>query len=309
MSRIRAAFFGTPVEAIPILSGLISVADVAVVVTRPDAPQGRSREPVPPPIKLAAEGLGLPVLQPRRPAEVLDQIEPLDVVVLAAYGLLIPGPLLGAPEHGFLNIHYSLLPRWRGASPVVRAILAGDEKTGVTLIQMDEGLDTGPIFATSETTIDLEETAGELTARLADLGGELVARTVPDVVSGELQAEPQDDGRATAAAKVEVEEAFLDPRRHTASAVHRAIRAFNPKPGAWGVVDGERIKVWRAVASDATGEPGVASAADGAVILGCSDGAVELVTVQPSGRAAMDATAWMNGRRGTPALFEPPEPF
>ncbi|HSM02656.1 MAG TPA: methionyl-tRNA formyltransferase [Acidimicrobiia bacterium] len=303
MSRIRAAFFGTPVEAIPILGGLMAVANVDAVVTRPDAPQGRSREPVPPPVKTAAEALGIPVLQPDRPAEVLDQIEPLDVVVLAAYGLLIPASLLNAPEFGFLNIHYSLLPRWRGASPVVRAILAGDETTGVSLIQMDEGLDTGPIFATSATPIDPEETAGELTTRLAGLGGDLVATAVPRVVGGDLRAEPQDDALATAAAKVEVEEAFLDPRRHTATAVHRAIRAFNPKPGAWGVVDGGRIKIWRAVASEVSAESGMAVVADGTVILGCTDGAVELKTVQPSGRAAMDATAWMNGRRGEPAVF------
>ena len=303
MSRIKAAFFGTPVEAIPILSGLLAVADIALVVTRPDAPQGRSRDPVPPPVKLAAEGLGLTVVQPRRPAEVVDAVGDLDVAVLAAYGLLIPGSLLDAPEHGFLNIHYSLLPRWRGASPVVRAILAGDDRTGVTLIQMDEGLDTGPIFATSEIAIAPEETTGELTARLATLGGELVAAAVPGVVSGELQAEPQDDARATAAAKVEVEEAFLDPRRHTATALYRAIRAFNPKPGAWGIVEGERIKVWRAAATDHHGEPGVAAVSQGAVVLGCSDGAVELLTVQLSGRPAMDAAAWMNGRRGEPAVF------
>lgn len=304
MSRIKAGFFGTPVEAIPILSGLLAVADVELVVTRPDAPRGRSKDPVPPAVRMTAEGLRLRVLQPERPAEVLEEVASLDVVVLAAYGLIIPSALLAAPPHGFLNIHYSLLPRWRGASPVVRAVLAGDERTGVTLIRMDQGLDTGPILAAADTPIDPEETAGELTGRLAALGGDLVRDVLADVVAGRLVAEPQDDDGATAAGKVEVEEAFLDPRRHTAEAVHRAVRAFNPKPGAWGVVDGERIKVWRAVASDVGAEPGIATVMEGAVVLGCTDGAVELLTVQPSGRAAMDAIAWMHGRRGRPAVFE-----
>jgi methionyl-tRNA formyltransferase len=315
VSRIKAAFFGTPVEAIPILSGLLAVADVGLVVTRPDAPRGRSKDPVPPAVKVTAKGLGLRVLQPERPVEVLDEVASLDVVVLAAYGLLIPGPLLEAPEHGFLNIHYSLLPRWRGASPVVRAILAGDEQTGVTLMRMDEGLDTGPILAVCETPIDPEETAGELTARLAALGGDLVEDVLADVIAGRRVAEPQDDGGATAAGKVEVDEAFLDPRRHTADAVHRAVRAFNPKPGAWGMVDAERIKVWRARRHGSDDppadhlEPGTAALAHSPdrsdrVLLACADGPVVLTKVQRQGRAAMDAGAWLNGRQGEPAVFE-----
>jgi methionyl-tRNA formyltransferase len=187
---------------------------------------------------------------------------------------------------------------------VVRTILAGDKKAGVTLIQMDEGLDTGPIFASSETPVGTEETTGELTARLAVLGGVLVAESLADIIAGRSIASTQDESRATAAGKVTVEEAFLDPVRHTAAAVHRAVRAFDPKPGAWGTVDGERFKVWAVRAAEAEAEPGVASEVDGVVILGCSDGAVELITVQPAGRPRMAATAWMNGRRGEPARFE-----
>jgi methionyl-tRNA formyltransferase len=174
----------------------------------------------------------------------------------------------------------------------------------VTLIQMDEGLDTGPIFASSETPVGTEETTGELTARLAVLGGVLVAESLADIIAGRSIASTQDESRATAAGKVTVEEAFLDPVRHTAAAVHRAVRAFDPKPGAWGTVDGERFKVWAVRAAEAEAEPGVASEVDGVVILGCSDGAVELITVQPAGRPRMAATAWMNGRRGEPARFE-----
>lgn len=304
MTALRAAFFGTPFESIPVLAGLLEVAEVAFVVTRPDAPQGRSDHPVAPPVKVAAEGLGLRVLQPERPLEVLEETGSVDVALVAAYGLLVPPALLAAPVHGFVNLHYSLLPRWRGASPVVRTILAGDMKAGVTLIQMDEGLDTGPIFASVETPLGTEETAGHLTPRLAVLGGVLVAESLPEIAAGRSIAHPQDESRATAAGKVTVAEAFLDPGRHTAAAVHRAVRAFDPKPGAWGTVDGERIKVWAVRAAEAEAEPGVASEVDGAVILGCSDGAVELVRVQPAGSAQLAATAWMNGRRGKPARFE-----
>jgi len=301
---IRAAFFGTPAEAVPVLAGLLEAAVVEFVVTRPDAPRGRSGDLVPPPIKLAAESAGLRVLQPRRPAEILDEAAGVDVAVLAAYGLLIPGPLLNAPGAGFINLHFSLLPRWRGASPVVRTILAGDALGGVALIRMDEGLDTGPIYASASTPVGAEETSGELTGRLAVLGGELLARTLPAVVEGTIVAAPQDDSRATAAGKVGVAEAFVDPARHRTGAVHRAVRAFNPKPGAWGIVDGERLKLWRVARIDDTAPPGTAILAEDRVLLGCADGVVELVELQPAGRSIMSALAWMHGRRGKPALFE-----
>jgi methionyl-tRNA formyltransferase len=304
VTPIRAAFFGTPSESIPVLAGLLEVAEVAFVVTRPDAPRGRSDDLVPPPVKFAAESLGLPVLQPVRLAEVLEETASVDVALVAAYGLLVPPSLLRAPKHGFVNLHYSLLPRWRGASPVVRTILAGDRVAGVTLIQMDEGLDTGPIFASAQTPVESEETTGELTARLAGLGGSLVTASLPGAVAGSLVAVAQEDARATAAAKVDQAEAFIDPARHSSAAVHRAVRAFNPKPGAWGLVDGERIKVWAAHRTDESAPAGIAGLADGGVKLGCSDGAVELIVVQPAGRPRMDALAWMNGRRGEPARFE-----
>jgi methionyl-tRNA formyltransferase len=300
---IRAAFFGTPAEAVPVLFGTLQAATVEIVVTRPDAPQGRSGEPVAPPVKVAAESKGLPVLQPRHPLDVLESIRGLDVAIVAAYGLLIPVDLLAAPIAGFVNLHYSLLPRWRGASPVVRTILAGDHAAGVTLIQMDEGLDTGPVYAAESTAVRPGETAGELTARLAVLGGGLVAITIPGVVEGTLTPVPQDDSRATAAAKVGVAEAFLDPARHRVDAVDRAVRAFNPKPGAWAIVDGRRFKVWRVGPASAEVPPGVAVVADDRVLLGCADGAVELLRVQPEGKPEMDALAWMNGRRRKPAGF------
>jgi methionyl-tRNA formyltransferase len=300
---IRAAFFGTPAEAVPVLLGVLQTATIELVVTRPDAPQGRSGEPVAPPVKVVAESRGLPVLQPRHPVDVLESIRDLDVAVVAAYGLLVPVDLLAAPAAGFVNLHYSLLPRWRGASPVVRTILAGDDVAGVTLIQMDEGLDTGPIYASESTAVRPGEATGELTARLAVLGGGLMALTLSGVVDGTLTPVPQDDSRATAAAKVGVAEAFLDPARHRVEAVDRAVRAFNPKPGAWAIVDGRRFKVWRVVPASGEVRPGVAVVDDDRVLLGCADGAVELLRVQPEGKPEMDALAWMNGRRREPAGF------
>lgn len=302
---IRSVFFGTPEAAVPVLVGLLEVAEVSLVVTQPDRPRGRSGRLQPPPVRVAAEDHQLPVAQPASLAEVGDALTGADVAVLAAYGRLIPADLLGAPRRGFVNVHYSLLPRWRGASPVVRAILAGDDDTGVTLMEMDAGLDTGAIIAAQQLSILPEETAGELTARLAVLAGRMVADTLPRWVAGQVRAMPQDDRGATAAGKVKVAEAFLTPRLHSVGSVGRAVRAFNPRPGAWGVVDGERIKVWKvAPAEKGAIEPGLAVAVAGRVMLGCADGAVELLRVQVAGKAEMDAAVWMNGRRGEPARFE-----
>ncbi|MBU1226265.1 MAG: methionyl-tRNA formyltransferase, partial [Actinobacteria bacterium] len=172
---MRAVFYGTPAEAVPVLAALLDVAEVALVVTQPDRPRGRSRRLEPPPVKVAAEGWGLPVAQPERASADPDAIRAFapDVAVVAAYGQLLKPALLEVPVRGFVNVHYSLLPRWRGASPVVRAILAGDETTGVSIMQIDEGLDTGPVFAAEQTPILPGETGGGLTARLADLGARL----------------------------------------------------------------------------------------------------------------------------------------
>lgn len=303
----RAVFYGTPAEAVPVLAALAEVADVALVVTQPDRPQGRSRRPVPPPVKVAAEAWGLPVSQPRRASDDLGTVREAgpDVAVVAAYGQLLRPALLAVPPAGFVNVHFSLLPRWRGASPVVRAILAGDRQTGVSIMQIDEGLDTGAVFAAAPAPIRPGETAGALTARLAALGARLLADTLPGVLDGSVAAVPQDDGAATAAAKVRNEEAFVDPVHHSAAAVLRAVRAFNPKPGAWAMVEGARCKVWEAAPSDEAAEPGTAEVRDGSVILGTRDGAVALVRVQPEGRAAMSAADWMRGRRGAPARFDP----
>ncbi len=303
---IRAAFLGTPDEAVPILLAVADVAEVAVVITRPDAAKGRSGRLVSPPVKVVAEERSWRVEQPKRAADIASLVGGIDVAVVAAYGRIVPAAALAVPGAGFVNVHFSILPRWRGASPVVRAILAGDRDTGVTLMRMDEGLDTGPAFETAVTEIGADETTGALTSRLAELGADLVRRRLADVVSGAIEAAPQDSARTTAAGKVTVEEAFVDPHRHTTTAVLRAVRAFNPKPGAWGVVGEERIKVWRAAPAEGLVAPGTAILANGSVYLGASDGTVELIEVQPEGKPVMSAAAWMNGRRGVPAVFGRP---
>jgi len=270
-------------------------------------PSGRSKRPQPPPIKVAAEAWGLPVSQPLRASDDPAPIRALapDVAVVAAYGQLLRPELLAVPARGFINLHYSLLPRWRGASPVVRSILAGDESTGVSILQIDEGLDTGPVFATAPTAIRPGETGGALTARLAALGGRLLVDTLPAIVDGSLVAQPQDDALATAAAKVRTDEAFVDPIRHTTDAVLRAVRAFAPRPGAWALLDGERFKLRAADRFDGPGPaPGDAEVLDGEVVLGTGDGAVLLRLVQPSGKGPMTAVAWMRGRRDERARFE-----
>lgn len=303
---IRSVFMGTPDAAVPILDALREVTDVALVVTRADKPRGRSKRPQPPPVKSAAEEWGLEVAQPTKVADLhttVAEIAP-DVVVVAAYGRIIRPDLLSLPPHGFVNVHFSLLPRWRGASPVARAILAGDDVTGVALMVMDEGLDTGPVIEMVETEISRDDTTGTLTARLADLGAEMIRTTLTAYLDGALPPMAQDDELATAAAKIETAEAFVDPEHHSAEAVERAIRAFNPKPGAWAIADGERMKLWKAEPVSGDGPaPGVASVFDGDVLLGTRTGPVRLLEVQPPGKAPMAAVAWMNGRRGEPARF------
>jgi methionyl-tRNA formyltransferase len=306
---VRAVFYGTPAVAIPSLRALAGIADVLLVTTRPDKPRGRSGRLQPPPVKEEALAMGLPVAQPVRAVHGLEQLAALepDVAVVVAYGQILPADLLAVPRRGFLNVHFSLLPRWRGGSPVVRAILAGDELAGVTVMVLDAGMDTGPVLAVRPTRVGLEESAGELAGRLAAVGAAMLVEHLPAYLEGSLLPRPQPEEGATAAARVRVEEAFVDPVRHRSAAVLRAVRAFDPKPGAWTVLDGGRVKLWRARASAEPGPGvGVAATVGEGVLLGAADGAVELLEVQPEGRNRMAAADWMRGRRGRPAAFTPP---
>ena len=305
---MRTVFLGTPAEAIPTLGALVGVSTVAMAITQPDRPQGRGLKLQRSPVGEAADAWDIVVSTPQSRSELGMAIAEAnaDVAVVAAYGRIVPGPVLTIPSAGFLNVHFSLLPRWRGASPVTRSILAGDPETGVTLMKMDEGLDTGPMLTARTIPIRSTDTTGTLTARLAGVGAEMVSTFLDDYVAGRLHAIPQDGAAATAAGKVSVDEAFIDPVRHSATSVERAIRAFNPKPGAWGVVDGKRLKVLAAVGDDRSVPPGTARLLDGDVVLGAQGGSLQLITVQPEGRPARDAASWMNGRRRADAAFERP---
>jgi methionyl-tRNA formyltransferase len=294
---VRIVFLGTPVDAVPALRALVAAGhDVALVVTQPDRRRGRGSGSVPSPVKQAALELGLPVRTPDRAGEVLDEVaasgaERGEVV---AFGQLLRQSLLDALPGGFVNVHFSLLPRWRGAAPVERAILAGDTETGVCIMRIDAGLDTGPVYARAATPIGPGETAGELRDRLVDIGTQLLVETLPNVpslVPDEQQGEP------VYAEKLSVEEFELDPARPAVD-LERQVRAGNPRPGAWAVVGGHRIKVLRAHVAGDDGPGAAAGTLDRAGRLATAAGVLVLDEVQPEGKRAMAADAWLRGLHG-----------
>jgi methionyl-tRNA formyltransferase len=278
---------------------LDATTDVRLVVTRPDKPRGRSGRPRPSPVKEAAGSLGIPVAQPARRAElapVLSAVAPFDVGVIVAFGMILDANALAVPRHGLVNIHFSLLPRWRGAAPVERAILAGDDRSGVSLMVLDEGLDTGPILASQATPIDPTETAGELTARLARMGATLLGRELDAYVHQRTTPQPQPDDAATYADRITSDEANLSCGT-PAEELLRAIRAYSPRPGAR--FDGGNLKVWKAAAGTHDPLPAGEFRYDGSHLwLGTADDPIELLEVQPAGGRRMSGVAWARGRRG-----------
>lgn len=288
---MRIAFLGTPDFAVPTLEALLAAGhELAAVYSQPPRPAGRGKKPALSPVHRRAEEAGIEV---RTPASLRDPGEQeafaalgLDAAVVAAYGLILPEPILAAPRRGCLNVHASLLPRWRGAAPVQRAILAGDERTGVCIMQMEKGLDTGPVYACRETGIG-RKTAGALTAELAAMGGGLMA----EVLAQENEPVPQPDG-ATYAAKIAKEEARLEVGE-SAAHCERQVRAFNPWPGAFFEYEGERIKVLAAEVSDAVGSPG--EVIDHGLAIACGQGAIVPVLVQRAGRAPMATAELLRG--------------
>ncbi len=302
---IRAAFLGTPAAAVPALAALMEVASVEFVVTQPDRPKGRGRRVEAPPIKAAALEWGLPVYQPNTHTELLGLFEAagIEVAVVVAYGRILKPAVLESVEHGFVNVHFSLLPRWRGAAPVERAILAGDQYSGVSLMVLDEGLDTGPVFAAAEIEIAEYETAGELTGRLASLGADVLRDHLEDYLNDRLQPARQMATGATTAPRLSTAEAELDLDVGPTSFA-RAVRAFNPRPGGWVQAEGERLKIFEvgpATPDIAAGEVKIVS---GRPILGLAGGAVELVELQPAGKPRISGRAWANGRRGIGLTIE-----
>ncbi len=308
---MRIVFLGTPEVAVPALDALVAADDVEVVavVTNPDRPKGRSKQPVPPPVKVAAERHGLPVWQPAKPIEVVDELAALDVdaCAIVAYGALLPRRVLDAGGRGFVNLHFSLLPRWRGAAPVQHAIRAGDEVTGVTCFVLDEGMDTGPVLAMHEEPIAPDDTSGTLLTRLADAGAPVLLDALRRLVAGE-PPRPQPEDGATLAPKVRPEDVRIDwsvPAR----TVTDLVRSADPAPGAHTSFRDQRLKIWsvRPVEPDATPAPAatpgeIVAVTKRAAVVACGDGAVELLAVQPEGRGRIDGAAFVNGSR--PVLGE-----
>jgi methionyl-tRNA formyltransferase len=292
---MRLAFMGTPEFAVPTLDALLaSGQEVAAVYTRPPRPGGRrGRELVPSPVQLRAEAAGIAVRTPltlRDPAEQeAFRALGLDAAVVAAYGLILPVPVLEAPRHGCLNVHASLLPRWRGAAPIQRAILAGDERTGATIMAMEKGLDTGPMLAVRETAIEAK-TGGELTAELAAIGAELMAGVLEQF--GEIEPVPQPNEGVTYAPKIEKQQARLDFTRPAVEA-ERQVRAFNPAPGAFFEHAGERIKIHAAEAITAAAAP--ATVLDDRLTIACGEGALRPLALQRAGRGVMTAEELLRG--------------
>jgi methionyl-tRNA formyltransferase len=289
---MRIAFMGTPDFAVPTLDALVEAGhEIAAVYTQPPRRAGRGKALTPTPVARRAEALGIDTRWPLTLRDGAEQAAfaalDLDAAVVAAYGLILPQPVLDAPRLGCLNVHASLLPRWRGAAPIQRAILAGDAMTGVTIMQMERGLDTGPMLAVVETPVD-GKTAGELTAELATLG----ARLMVDVLARSRPATPQPEDGVTYAAKIDKAESRLD---FTASAVEaeRQVRAFNPAPGAWFEHAGERIRVHAADPIDLSGEP--ATILDDRLTIACGQGALRPTLVQRAGRGVMTAEELLRG--------------
>lgn len=296
---IKAAFLGTPSSAVPSLAALMELASVEFVVTQPDRPKGRGRHLEAPPVKRAGAEWGLPVHQPRDQTDLLSLFTryELDVAVVVAYGRLLKPAVLDSTAHGFVNVHFSLLPRWRGAAPVERAILAGDEYTGVSLMVLDEGMDTGPVFAAVETPINEYESAGQVTGRLASLGADMLRDHLDAYVHGRLRPARQMKTGATSAPRLTTAQAHLDIAL-SPTQFARMVRAFNPRPGAWVHAEGHRIKIFEVGPATNTLEPGSIEIINGRAILGLEAGSVELVELQPAGKPSLSGRQWANGRHG-----------
>lgn len=300
MKPPNVIFAGTPDFAVASLQALVGsgVTPIAVL-TQPDRPAGRGKRLSASPVKQLAEELGIPVLQPKtlRDASVVAELKALqpDLMVVAAYGLILPQDVLDVPRAGCLNVHASLLPRWRGAAPIQAAILAGDEQTGVCLMSIEAGLDSGPVYSSDAITIGETETAGELHDRLAELGGRVLAKHIAEIASGKLIAKAQDESLVTYAGKIKTDDAAIDWQQ-PARDIERQVRAFNPVPGAWFMQGEERIKCWRArpiAGLDAPPGTVVAAGQDGMVV-SCGDGALSIESLQRPGKRAVTAGEFAN---------------
>jgi methionyl-tRNA formyltransferase len=293
---MKVVFMGTPDFSVPALDALAEAHDIACVYTQPPRPAGRGKQPRPSSVQARAEALGLPVRHPVSLKEPQAQADfaalDADVAVVVAYGLILPQPVLDAPRHGCLNIHASLLPRWRGAAPIHRAVMAGDAETGVCIMQMEAGLDTGPVLLREATPIGAEDTTGDLHDRLSVIGARLIVAALDRLP--DLTPEPQPGAGVTYAAKIDKAEARLDWSRPAAQ-VDAHIRGLSPFPGAWIEVAGERVKLLRSRLAPGDGVPGTVLEAGPRLIVACDAGAVEIVQAQRGGRRAMAADELLRG--------------
>ncbi|MEM8654550.1 MAG: methionyl-tRNA formyltransferase [Pseudomonadota bacterium] len=292
---MRLIFMGTPDFSVPALDALHAAGhDIAAVYTQPPRPAGRGKKDRPSPVHARAEALGLPVHHPTslRNDDAQNTFAALnaDIAVVVAYGLILPQPILDAPTHGCLNIHASLLPRWRGAAPIHRAIMAGDTETGVCIMQMEAGLDTGPVLMRERAPIGDTDTTADLHDRLAAMGADLITQTLAHLPT--LAATPQPDTGVTYAHKIDKAEAAIDWTQ-PASDIDRQIRGLSPFPGAWFDHDGTRIKVLGSTLAQGTGTPG--TILDDTLTLACGTGAVRLTRLQRAGKGAQDADVFLRG--------------
>ena len=295
MSDRRVLFAGTPEFALASLTALVDADVVPVaILTQPDRPAGRGKRLTASPVKQYAAQRGVPVLQPLtlRDDAIVAELSALrpDIMIVAAYGLILPQDVLDIPRYGCLNVHASVLPRWRGAAPIQAAILAGDKTTGVSLMQMTAGLDCGPVYESQTLMIGADETAGELHDRLAALGGELLVARLGDILAGRVEPVPQDESAATYAGKIQKQDAQLDWTMDAAE-LERRVRAYNPVPGSWFNIDDKRTKCWRArsvAGVDATPGKVVEFGRDG-VVIACGSGGLSLEELQLPGKRRVTA--------------------
>jgi methionyl-tRNA formyltransferase len=308
VTTLRVGFAGTPGFAATALAALADAGfTIPLVLTRPDRPKGRGLALAPSPVKVLALARAIPVQQPptlKSPeARAAALAVPLDVLVVAAYGLILPQAVLAWPRAGCINIHASLLPRWRGAAPIARAVEAGDPVSGVTIMQMDAGLDTGPMLARRELVLDPRETAGTLHDRVAIAGAEAIVATLRTLeCEGRLAGTPQPAAGATYANKIGRDDARLDWTREAAT-LDRQVRAMDPVPGAWTTFGGDDVKVWRATplpASPAAPPGTVLAVGTPGIDVACGHGALRIEVLQPAGGRRMDATAFVAGRAVAP---------
>jgi methionyl-tRNA formyltransferase len=296
---VRVLFAGTPAVAVPSLNALIEAGfDVVAVLTRPDAPIGRKRVLTPSPVAARAAELGIEVIHAARiDAEAIARISAVgpDAAAIVAYGGLVPPAALGIPRHGWINLHFSLLPSWRGAAPVQRAVMAGDDVTGAVTFQLEEGLDTGPVFGTLTEAVGPEDTAGQLLERLSHSGAVLLAQTLSAIETGKAAALPQ-SGEVSLAPKLTLDDGRLE-WKHPALAIGRQARGVTPEPGAWTVLDGQRIKLEPVrLRPDVSGlAPGTLAVQGKSVLVGTGSHGVELTRIQPAGKKMMAAADWARG--------------